>query len=83
MIQKVVQIQDAVGCFEVHVDTTKESTVALNNIPSQCVKLCVPIISVVFFHPEDPKTLRFLFRPVGHFTKQLAKHLTAPTSDYS
>jgi hypothetical protein len=47
MIQKVVRIQDAVGCFEVHVDTTKESTVALNNMQSQFVKLCVPKISVV------------------------------------
>jgi predicted ferric reductase len=84
-IQKVVQLQDAAGCFEVHVDTTKESTVALNKMPSQFVKLCVPKISVVwhpftvFSHPEDPTTLRFLCRPVGPFTTQLAEQLTAPT----
>jgi predicted ferric reductase len=84
-ILKVVQLPDAAGCFEVHVDTTKESTVALNKMPSQFVKLCVPKISVVwhpftvFAHPNDPTTLRFLCRPVGPFTKQLAKHLTAPT----
>jgi predicted ferric reductase len=85
LVQKVVQLQDAAGCFEVHVDTTNESTVALNKIPSQFVKLCIPKISVVwhpftvFLHPEDPTTLRFLCRPVGPFTKQLAEHLTAPT----
>jgi NAD(P)H-flavin reductase len=33
----------------------------------------------VFSHPEDPTTLRFLCRPVGPFTTQLAKHLNAPT----
>jgi hypothetical protein len=33
-IQKVVQLEDAAGCFEVHVDTTSESAVALNKIPS-------------------------------------------------
>jgi predicted ferric reductase len=84
-ILKVVQLPDAAGCFEVHVDTTEESTVALNKIPSQFVKLCVPKISVVwhpftvFAHPKDPTTLRFLCRPVGPFTKQLAEHLTGPT----
>jgi predicted ferric reductase len=84
-ILKVVQLPDAAGCFEVHVDTTKESTVALNKIPSQFVKLCVPKISVVwhpftvFAHPKDPTTLRFLCRPVGPFTKQLAEQLTCPT----
>jgi predicted ferric reductase len=84
-IMKVVQLPDAAGCFEVHVDTTRESTVALNKIPSQFVKLCVPKISVVwhpftfFAHPKDPTTLRFLCRPVGPFTKKLAEHLTGPT----
>jgi predicted ferric reductase len=84
-LMKVVQLPDAAGCFEVHVDTTRESTVALNKIPSQFVKLCVPKISVVwhpftvFAHPKDPTTLRFLCRPVGPFTKKLAEHLTGPT----
>jgi predicted ferric reductase len=84
-IKKVVSLSNAAGCFEVHVDTSKESAVALNKMPSQFVKLCVPKISVVwhpftvFAHPKDPTTLRILCRPVGPFTKQLVEQLTAPT----
>lgn len=84
-ITKVVPLEDAAGCVEVHVATNEEATAALNREPSQFVKLCVPKISVVwhpftvFAHPTDPTTLRFLFRPVGPFTLELGKHLTAPT----
>jgi NAD(P)H-flavin reductase len=82
-ITKVVPIQDAAGCVEVHVGTNEEAAVELNHEPSQFVKLCVPKISIVwhpftvFAHPADPKTLRFLFRPVGPFTKSLADALVA------
>jgi predicted ferric reductase len=84
-ITKVIQLADAAGCVEVHVATNEEATAALNREPSQFVKLCVPKISIVwhpftvFAHPTDPTTLRFLFRPVGPFTKELGKVLTAQT----
>jgi predicted ferric reductase len=82
-ITKVVPINDAAGCVEVHVETNQDAASELNHGPSQFVKLCVPKISIVwhpftvFPHPADPKTLRFLFRPVGPFTKSLADALTA------
>ena len=77
-IKKIVHLKDAGGCKEVHVVTTPETNAALDNQPSMFVKLCVPSISLVW-HPftvfkdeNDPTTVRFLFRPVGPFTKKLA-----------
>jgi ferredoxin-NADP reductase len=84
-ITKVFPLADAAGCVEVHVATNDEAAASLNREPSQFVKLCVPKISViwhpftVFAHPTDPRTLRFLFRPIGPFTKELGKQLTSPT----
>lgn len=77
-IKKVVHFKDAGGCKEVHVATAVETNAALGNQPSMFVKLCVPSISLVlhpftvFKHDSDPTTVRFLFRPVGPFTKKLA-----------
>ena len=48
------------------------------------MKLCVPSISIVWHpftvykHPEDLMTARFVFRPVGPFTKKLGERLLAP-----
>jgi predicted ferric reductase len=84
-ITKVIPLENAAGCLEVHVATNEETTASLNREPSQFVKLCVPKISIVwhpftvFAHPTDPTTLRFLFRPVGPFTTALAKQLTGAT----
>ncbi|KAG7362080.1 ferric reductase like transmembrane component [Nitzschia inconspicua] len=81
-ITKVVAIEDSSGCVEVHVDTANDAAYALNRMPSQFVKLCVPKISVVwhpftvFSHAHDAKTLRFLVRPVGPFTRELTNQLT-------
>eukprot|EP00804_Cyclotella_cryptica_P026691 CCRYP_007934-RA/>CCRYP_007934-RA protein AED:0.12 eAED:0.12 QI:343/1/1/1/0.5/0.33/3/245/827 len=82
-ITKVLALEDAGGCVEVHVAASLEAANALNRNASQFVKLCVPKLSVVwhpftvFTHPEDPQTLRFLFRPLGPFTQGLANCLTA------
>ena len=77
-IKKIVHLTDAGGCKEVHVVTTPETNAALDYQPSMFVKLCVPSVSLVW-HPftvfkdeNDPTTVRFLFRPVGPFTKKLA-----------
>jgi predicted ferric reductase len=84
-ITKVLALEDAGGCVEVHVAATREAALVLDRNPSQFVKLCVPQLSVVwhpftvFSHTQDRKTLRFLFRPVGPFTQGLADCLTAET----
>ncbi|KAL7558547.1 hypothetical protein ACA910_015749 [Epithemia clementina (nom. ined.)] len=80
-IKKVVHLKDAGGVKEVQIATTMAANAALDNQPSMFVKLCVPSISLVW-HPftvfknnSDPTTVRFLFRPVGPFTKKLAAGL--------
>ncbi|KAG7367588.1 ferric reductase like transmembrane component [Nitzschia inconspicua] len=68
-------------CMEVHVASDPVADSVLNKEASMFVKLCVPSISViwhpftVFKHPRDPSTVRFLFRPIGRFTNQLATEL--------
>ena len=80
-IKKIVHLLDAGGCKEVQVATAPETNAALDNQPSMFVKLCVPSISLVWHpftvykHENDPTTVRFLFRPVGPFTKKLATGL--------
>jgi predicted ferric reductase len=84
-IQKVVVLEDAGNVLEIHVTTDSHAHAVLtDNHPSKYIKLCVPKISVVwhpftvFSHPNDPTTMRILFRPVGPFTKELRSHLLAP-----
>jgi predicted ferric reductase len=78
-IIKVVTIPDAGGCMEVRVACDTTANQALNDEPCMYVKLCVPKISLiwhpftVYKHLDDPKTVRFLFRPIGPFTTKLAE----------
>lgn len=70
-------------CVEVHVQVDTMTDAVLSREPCSYVKLCVPGISVVwhpftvFKHPSDSLSVRFLFRPVGPFTKKLATALEA------
>ncbi len=83
-ICKVTTIPDSGGCVEVHVETNKFANAELDKEPCLFVKLCVPTISLiwhpftVYKHQSDPCTVRFLFRPVGPFTKKLAELITSP-----
>ena len=83
-IRKVVAVENSGGCVEVHMESHERARAELDKEPCLFVKLCVPKISLVW-HPfdvyqqsNDPATVRFLFRPVGPFTKQLAERLTSP-----
>jgi len=86
-IRKVLLVEDSGGCVEVHIDSEKIALAVLDREPCQFIKLCVPKISLVW-HPFDvyktysvdgtpEETVRFLFRPVGPFTKALAEQLTS------
>ena len=86
-IRKVVLVQDSGGCVEVQIEAHETAHAVLNREPCQFIKLCVPKISLIW-HPFDvfksysidgtpDDTVRFLFRPVGPFTKELAKRLTS------
>jgi predicted ferric reductase len=84
-IKKVVVLEDAGNVLEIHVATDSHAHAVLtDNHPSKYIKLCVPKISVVwhpftvFSHPNNPTTMRILFRPVGPFTKELRSQLLAP-----
>jgi len=85
-IRKVVLIGESGGCVEVHVDAERNVQAILEREPCQFMKLCVPKISLIW-HPFDvykhysvdgtpDDSVRFLFRPVGSFTGELAKQLT-------
>jgi predicted ferric reductase len=87
-IRKVVPVEDGGGCVEVHLEAHPTATAALSRDPCQFIKVCVPAISLIW-HPfdvyksyaadgePDDDTVRFLFRPVGPFTKELAKRLAS------
>lgn len=86
-IRKVVLVQDSGGCVEVQIKAHETAHAVLDREPCQFIKLCVPEISLIW-HPFDvfksysvdgtpDDTVRFLFRPVGPFTKELAKRLTS------
>jgi Ferric reductase like transmembrane component/Ferric reductase NAD binding domain len=86
-IRQVVLVEDGGGCVEVHVEAHETASAVLNREPCQFIKLCVPKISLIW-HPFDvyqrynedgttDDTVRFVFRPVGPFTKELAKRLTS------
>lgn len=83
-ITSVTPIPDGGGCVEVRIATEANANQALDERPGSFVKLCVPSISLVWHpftvykHVNDPRTVRFLFRPMGPFTKQLSRTLTAP-----
>jgi hypothetical protein len=85
-IRKVVLVEDSGGCVEVQMEAHRTAHAVLDREPCQFIKLCVPKISLIW-HPFDvfkgysvdgttDDTVRFLFRPVGPFTKELAKRLT-------
>jgi hypothetical protein len=86
-IRKVVLVEDSGGCVEVQIEAHQTAHAVLDREPCQYIKLCVPKISLIW-HPFDvfktysvdgtsDDTVRFLFRPVGPFTKELAKRLTS------
>ncbi|GAX18370.1 hypothetical protein FisN_23Hu264 [Fistulifera solaris] len=86
-IRKVVLVEDSGGCVEVQIKAHQTAHAVLDREPCQYIKLCVPKISLIW-HPFDvfksysadgtaDDTVRFLFRPVGPFTKELAKRLTS------
>lgn len=84
-ILQVTRVRDSGGCVEVHLEAHETAQAEVDREPCQFIKLCVPKISLVW-HPfsvyksygkEDDKTVRFLFRPVGPFTMQLAASLTS------
>ncbi|KAG7340021.1 ferric reductase like transmembrane component [Nitzschia inconspicua] len=84
-ITRVVQIPDAGGCIEVHMETNAQSQAALQRKPCLYCKICIPSLSIVwhpftvFMQPQDLSSVRFLFRPVGPFTKAAAEALTSTT----
>lgn len=86
-IRQVVQVENSGGCVEVQLEVNKAASAVLDREPCHFIKICVPKISLVW-HPFDvyksgaqsdeaAETVRFLFRPVGPFTKQLAERLTS------
>lgn len=84
-IVKVVPLRGG-GVVEVRVAATRASAAVLQREPCMYVKVCVPSISLVW-HPftvyqqqADPTTVRFMFRPVGSYTKQLANLLVQETT---
>lgn len=83
-IVKVVELTNSGGCMEVQIDATADASANLARSSCLFVKLCVPKLSIVWHpftvyqQPGDTSTVRFLFRPIGPFTKDLAKALTGP-----
>ncbi|GAX18369.1 hypothetical protein FisN_23Hu263 [Fistulifera solaris] len=86
-IRKVVLVENSGGCVEVQMEAHRTAHAVLDREPCQFIKLCVPTISLIW-HPFDvfksysvdgmpDDTVRFLFRPVGPFTKELARRLTS------
>jgi predicted ferric reductase len=88
-VRQIVPVEDGGGCVEVHFEAHPTANAALNRDPCQFIKVCVPTISLIW-HPfdvyksysaadgtPDDGTVRFVFRPVGPFTKDLAKRLTS------
>lgn len=83
-VAQVVVLDDAGDCIEVHVSIDPAAEANLTNShPSKFIKLCVPGISAVwhpltvYYHPNDPSTMRMLIRPIGPFTKKLRSSLVA------
>jgi predicted ferric reductase len=56
----------------------KESHAFLSSCVSPASRLCGWHPFTVYKHPEDLMTVRFVFRPVGPFTKKLGGRLLAP-----
>jgi predicted ferric reductase len=91
-VRAVRAIPHSNGCVEVHLDADGSVLAQLKHVPCRFVKICVPELSLVW-HPfdvytapsisddgpasRDGSTLRLLFRPVGPFTKGLARSLTS------
>ena len=81
-IVRVVMLDNAGDCVEVHVSMNKSAEAdLLNSHPSKFVKLCAPGISAVWHpftvynHPSDPSSMRMMIRPIGPFTKKLRSSL--------
>jgi predicted ferric reductase len=81
-ILQVVVLDDANDCLEVRVSIDPTALAVLSSThPSKYIKLCAPNISMVWHpftvynHPNDPTTLRMMFRPIGPFTKALRSSL--------
>jgi predicted ferric reductase len=83
-ISRVVVLDAAGDCIEVHVSIDQIAEASLSNShPSKFVKLCAPGISAVwhpftvYSHPNDPSTMRMMIRPIGPFSKKLRSCLVA------
>jgi predicted ferric reductase len=83
-ISKVVMLDDAGDCIEVHISMDPSAADNLSNShPSKFVKLCAPGISAVWHpftvynHPNDTTSMRMMIRPIGPFTKKLRASLVA------
>jgi hypothetical protein len=79
-IRQALVVPDSGGCFEIHLDAHETALPKLVSEPCMFVKVCVPEISLVW-HPfdvykGDDKTVHFLVRPVGAFTKKFADFMT-------
>ena len=83
-IRRVVKVPNAGGCIEVHMEAHPTALREMHREAYRYVKICVPQISLVW-HPFDvymapsqvsSTTVRFIFRPVGPFTKELAERIT-------
>jgi predicted ferric reductase len=78
-IERVVILENTGGCVEVHAASNPETNQWLDREPCLFVKLCVPKISLVWHpftvykHQADPSTIRFMLRPTGPFTTELAR----------
>ena len=84
-ILQVVVLDGAGDCLEIRVSIDPTAQAVLSSThPSKYMKLCVPGISLVWHpftvynHPNDPTTLRMMFRPIGPFTKALRSSLVNP-----
>jgi predicted ferric reductase len=83
-ISKVVMLDDAGDCVEVHISMDPSAEANLSNShPSKFIRLCAPGISAVWHpftvynHPNDPTSMRMMIRPIGPFTKKLRSSLVA------
>jgi predicted ferric reductase len=86
-VRRVRHVPDSGGCVEVQLEAHETAAAELNREPCRFVKICVPQLSFIW-HPfdvytkttqsngESSSTVRFLFRPVGRFTRELAERLS-------
>jgi predicted ferric reductase len=86
-VRAVRRVAGSNGCVEIQFEAHPTALADLHREPCRFVKVCVPQLSFIW-HPFDVyaappgssdatnNTVRFMFRPAGRFTKNLAERLS-------